>query len=77
MGNERTYVGESDEGNLQGALSKALQKLDSAVGEDGVRDASASWTLAEISGLYGGIAGFTKVKAKIVANRVPDWQSDR
>jgi hypothetical protein len=76
MDNERTYLGESDEGHLQEALSNALQKLDAAIAEDGVRDASASWTLAEISGLYGGFAGFTKVKARIVAKRSPDWDSD-
>lgn len=77
MSTERTYKGESDAGDLQEALNSALQKLDADIGEDGVRDASASWVVSEISGEYGGIAGFTKVKTKIVAKRFPEWASAR
>lgn len=73
MSKDRTYSGESDSGSLQDAISEALQKLEAALGEDGVRDASASWILAEVSGTYGGIANFNKVKAKIIAKRSPDW----
>jgi hypothetical protein len=75
MSKEKTYIGESEEGSLQEALNRALQKLDAAIGEDGARDASASWTLAEISGLQSGLAGFTKLKVRLVTKRTPDWPS--
>jgi hypothetical protein len=74
MSAERTYEGESQNGNLQEALASALQLLKGDLGEDGVRDASASWAITEISGECGGIRGICSVKAKITANRVPGWQ---
>ena len=38
-------------------------------------DALAQWTLGEISGEYGGIAGFRSVTVRISASRSPEWQS--
>ncbi len=73
MSIERTYEGESRDGNLQEALERALGRLDADLAEDGVRDASASWIITEISGEYGGLAGFRRVKAKITAKRSPAW----
>jgi hypothetical protein len=71
---ERTYEGKSPDGNLQEGLEKALQRLAADLGEDGVRDASASWVVTEIAGEYGGIAGFHSVKVKIAAKRAPEWR---
>ena len=74
MSVERVYEGESRDGKLQEALEIAIQRLNADLGEGGVRDASASWVITEISGKYGGIAGFTSVKAKITAKRSPEWE---
>jgi hypothetical protein len=73
MNVERKYEGESSDGSLQEALNKALQQLGVELGEGGVRDALASWVIAEIAGQYGGIAGLHSVKVKIAAKRSPEW----
>jgi hypothetical protein len=73
MSVQRTYEGESRDGNMQEAVDEVLQRLDADLGEGGVRDASASWVVTEISGERGGIAGFRRVKVKITASRSPKW----
>jgi len=70
---EREYEGKSSGGCLQKALNEALHQLGVDLGEGGVRDASASWVIAEIAGEYGGIAAFHTVKVKIIAKRSPEW----
>lgn len=73
MSVERKYEGKSSDGSLQEALNDALHQLGADLGEGGVRDALASWVIAEIAGEYGGIAGFHTVKVKIAAKRLPEW----
>lgn len=70
---ERTYEAESQDGNLLEAIETVRQQLDADLTEGGVRDASASWTVTEISGMSGGIAGFRSIKVKITAKRSPGW----
>jgi hypothetical protein len=69
----RTYDGESRTGNLQEALDSALQQLGADLGEGGVYDAMASWTLVEVTGQLGGIAGFDVIRVRIRATRGPSW----
>jgi hypothetical protein len=69
----RYYDGESLTGNVQEALDSALQQLDGDLGEGGVFDAMASWSIVEITGRLGGIAGFDAVKVRIRATRGPSW----
>jgi hypothetical protein len=69
----RYYDGESLTGNLQEALDSALQQLDGDLGEGGVFDAMASWSMVEITGRLGGIAGFDAVRVRIRATRGPSW----
>ena len=69
----RYYDGESLTGNLQQALDSALQQLDEDLGEGDVFDAMASWSIVEITGRLGGIAGFDAVKVRIRATRGPSW----
>ena len=69
----RYYEGESLSGNLQEALASALQQLNGDLGEGGVFDAMASWSIVEITGRLGGIAGFHSVKVRISATRGPSW----
>ena len=69
----RTFSGISAKGSIQDALADALKQLDRALGEGGVRDASATWKLAEVIGQSGGIAGLNRVEVKIAAVRVPEW----
>jgi len=73
MSVQRAYEGESGKGNLQEALEMALQRLAADLHEGGVYDASASWVVTEISGNYGGLAGFQSIKVKIAAKRSPEW----
>ena len=69
----RYYDGESLTGNLQEALDSALQQLDGDLGEGGVFDAMASWSIVEVTGRLGGIAGFHAVRVRISATRGPSW----
>jgi hypothetical protein len=69
----RYYDGESLTGNVQEALDSALQQLGEDLGEGGVFDAMASWSIVEISGRLGGIAGFSAVRVRIRATRGPSW----
>jgi hypothetical protein len=69
----RYYDGESLTGNLQEALDSALQQLGGDLGEGGVFDALASWSVVEVTGRLGGIAGFRTVRVRISATRGPSW----
>ena len=51
---ERVFEGESADDKLQAALEAALQKLDTALPEGNVSDASASWRLLDVAGQRGG-----------------------
>lgn len=73
MSVERTYEGESQDGNLQKALEDALHRLAADLGEGGVRDASASWVVSEIAGEHGGFTGLHSVTVKISTIRTPEW----
>jgi hypothetical protein len=75
MRKERIIDGKSSKGELQDALEQAFQELNSQISEDGVRDATAAWRVIDISGEYGGVAGFQNVNVKIMATRTPDWIS--
>ena len=54
---ERVFEGESADDKLQAALEAALQKLDKALPEGNVADASASWRMPDVTGQRGGITG--------------------
>ena len=73
MSGKRIYEGESKDGNLQKALEVALQRLDPDLGEGGIRDGLASWSVTEILGERGWIAAFHGVNVKITAKRIPPW----
>lgn len=73
MKDERVYRGKSKDGKLQDALNEALQQLGKDVSEGGIRDGLASWKLIEITGEYGGIAGFHSIDVMITAKRSPAW----
>ena len=70
---ERVFEGESADDKLQAALEAALQKLDKALPEGGVADASASWRLLDVAGQRGGITGRRVIKVRIAATRQPPW----
>lgn len=71
--NERTFEGESNDGNIQDALDAALKELDTALDEGSVADALAAWKITKVTGQRGGIAGLRKAKVTITAIRSPDW----
>jgi hypothetical protein len=71
--NERTFEGQSKDGDLQDALHKALEQLDKTLGEDGVADAMATWKITDVSGERGGIAVQRTLKVTITASRTPPW----
>lgn len=71
--NDRTFEGESNDGQLQAALDEALTQLDKALGEGGVADAMATWTISKVTGRRGGIAGMHSLKVTIIATRTPAW----
>jgi hypothetical protein len=73
-GVERTFEGESTDGQLQAALDKALEQLDKALSEGGVRDATATWKVAAISGVRGTFKEGRTVKVAISATRNPRWE---
>ena len=70
---ERVFEGESADDKLQAALEAALQKLDKALPEGNVSDASASWRLLDVAGQRGGITGRRVIKVRIAATRQPPW----
>lgn len=70
---ERTFEGASEDGKLQAALDKALEQLDKALNEGGVRDATATWKVAAISGERGTFKQGRTVKVAITATRSPQW----
>ncbi len=69
----RLFEGESPEGDLQKALQAALGKLDKALAEGNVADASATWKITQVSGTRGGITGARGVNVTISAIRTPEW----
>jgi len=69
---ERTYEGNSPNGNLQEALERALELLAADLDKGGVRGASATWVVTEIAGEYVGW-GELQSKVKIAAKRSPEW----
>lgn len=71
---ERTFEGTSKSGKLQKALNAALKDLNEALVEGKAADASASWTLASVSGNVGGIAGVNRLTVSIKATRQPAWK---
>lgn len=71
--NQRAFEGQSNDGQLQAALDEALTQLDKALGEGGVADAMATWTITKVTGQRGGIAGLHSVKVTITATRTPPW----
>lgn len=71
MADERRYEGVSPDGNLQEALTKAIQQIQRDIPAGGVSDSIARWHLAEIRGQYGGVAGLHSVAAVIVATQGP------
>jgi hypothetical protein len=73
-GVERTFEGESEDGKLQAALDQALEQLDKALNEGGVRDATAAWKVAAISSGRGTFKGGRTVKVAISATRNPRWE---
>ena len=51
----------------------ALKQLDKALGEGGVADALATWTIIGVTGQRGGIDWLHTVKETITATRSPEW----
>ncbi|QDT40099.1 hypothetical protein Pan241w_01520 [Gimesia alba] len=70
----RRFTGTSKEGSFEKALADAIAKLNQALSEGGVADASASWKVDSTSGQVGGIAGLNQISVSIVAERQPPWQ---
>ncbi|MFI4850904.1 MAG: hypothetical protein ACIAZJ_17465 [Gimesia chilikensis] len=73
----RTFTGVSSKGSFEEALSTALAKLNRALGEGGVMDATSSWKVVRTSGQTGGIAGLNQIKVVISAERQPPWQKEQ
>ena len=73
--NVRRFEGQSNDGKLQAALDDALSQLDKALGEGGVADALATWTITGVTGQRGSIAGLRTVTVTITATRSPEWDS--
>ncbi len=71
---ERTFEGNSKSGKIQKALNSALKDLNKALSEGGVADASATWSLASVTGNVGGMTGASKLTVKIKASRTPAWK---
>ena len=69
----RRFTGTSKEGSFEKALADAVAKLNQALSEGGVADASASWKVDSTSGQVGGIAGLNQIRVSIVAERQPPW----
>ncbi|WP_417387980.1 hypothetical protein [Gimesia sp.] len=70
----RRFKGTSKQGSYEEALKQALARLNQALGEDGVRDATASWKVDSVQGEVGGIAGLNELSVVIVAKRQPAWK---
>jgi hypothetical protein len=70
---ERRFDGVSKDGQLQSALDEALRQLGQALGDGGVADAMATWTITGVTGQRGGIVPFNTVKVTITATRTPPW----
>ncbi|QDV48131.1 hypothetical protein [Gimesia fumaroli] len=69
----RRFTGTSKEGSFEKALAAAIAKLNQALSEGGIADASASWKVDSTSGQVGGIAGLNQISVSIVAERQPPW----
>lgn len=71
----RRFKGTSNNGSYDEAIKAALAKLNKALADDGVRDATATWKLSSVQGEVGGIAGLNEISVVIVASRQPAWKT--
>ena len=69
----RRFSGISKEGSFEKALAAAVAKLNQALPEGGIADASASWKVDSTSGQVGGIADLNQITVTISAERQPPW----
>ncbi|WP_299470006.1 hypothetical protein [uncultured Gimesia sp.] len=69
----RRFAGTSNAGSFEQALAAAVAKLNNAVSEGKVADATATWKIIKTSGQVGGIAGLNQISVTIVAERQPPW----
>lgn len=60
-------------GTYEAALQQAVRNLNLALGEGGVRDATATWKVVKTSGQVGGIGGLNRMTVVISAERQPPW----
>lgn len=72
----RRFKGTSNSGSYDEAIKAAIEKLNSALADDGVRDATATWKVSAVQGEVGGIAGLNQLSVIIVANRQPAWKTE-
>lgn len=70
----RRFKGISNSGSYDEALKGALAKLNQALADDGVRDATATWKVSSVQGEVGGITGLNELSVVIVAKRQPAWK---
>lgn len=73
----RRFTGTSKDGSFEKALAAAVGKLNDALPEGGVSDASATWKLVNTTGQVGSIAGLNQVSVTIVAERQPPWSKKK
>lgn len=59
--------------SFEKALQAAIKKLNQALSEGGVKDASVTWKVVKTSGQIGGIADLNQITVTIVAERQPPW----
>ena len=71
----RRFKGISNSGSYDEALKGALAKLNQALADDGVRDATATWKVSSVQGEVGGITGLNQLSVIIIANRQPAWKT--
>tara|TARA_R110002111_G_scaffold262851_2_gene341818 strand:- start:12176 stop:12850 length:675 start_codon:yes stop_codon:yes gene_type:complete len=69
----RRFAGTSNAGSFEQALAAAVAKLNDALSEGKVADATATWKIIKTSGQVGGIAGLNQISVTIVAERQPAW----
>ena len=71
----RRFKGTSNSGSYDEAIKAALAKLNKALADDGVRDATATWKVSSVQGEVGGITGLNQLSVIIIANRQPAWKT--
>tara|TARA_R110002095_G_scaffold79018_2_gene67944 strand:- start:656 stop:1297 length:642 start_codon:yes stop_codon:yes gene_type:complete len=59
--------------SFEKALQAAIKKLNEALHEGGVMDASVKWSVVSTSGQIGGIADLNQITVTIAAKRQPPW----